>query len=135
MSRWDETNFDKYGYGKSMDHEEARLIKKFDDYRDLERREIQKRNHQNNTKDEKKGANKSRLLFLTIIQAVSIVGVTAAMTFLELANSKMMNFILLGAVSVLAAEIVIISNFSRKKSGLKERTQIRSKTKSEFDFI
>jgi len=37
MSRWDETNFDNYGYEETRDHEETRLLKKFDDYRDLEK--------------------------------------------------------------------------------------------------
>ena len=51
MSRWDDTNFDDYGYEKTIDYEEARLLKKFDDYRDLEKRELEKRNHQKKSCD------------------------------------------------------------------------------------
>ena len=83
MSRWDETNVDNYEYEKTTDHEEVRLLKKFDDYRDLEKRELEKRNHQNITQKEKGGAWSNQFLFLIIIQAVSIVGFMAALIFFE----------------------------------------------------
>ena len=135
MSRWDETNFDNYGYENTMDYEEARLLRKFDDYRDLEQRELKKRNHQNKPQNEKKPTRNNRFLFLTIIQAVSIVGFTASLIFFEFVNSKIMNLVLIAALAVLAGEITIMSIFLRKKSNLKDEKMIRHQTKSEFDFI
>ena len=133
MSRWDDTNFDDYGYEKTIDYEEARLLKKFDDYRDLEKRELEKRNHQKYPKIEKKRAWSNNFLFITIIQAIAVVGFTASLIFFELVNSKIMNLVLVAALAVLAGEIVIMSIFLRKRSGLKEKKSIE--TKSEFDFI
>jgi len=135
MSRWDETNFDRFGYEKTTDREESRLLEKFDDYIDLEKRELEKRNHQNNTKKEKGEDWSNHFLFLTIIQAVSIVGFTASLIFFEFVNSKIMNLVLVAALAVLAGEIVIVSIFLRKKSSLKDRKLVESKTISEFDFI
>jgi undecaprenyl pyrophosphate phosphatase UppP len=135
MSRWDETNFDNDEYEEAIDHEEAKLLKKFDDYRDLEKRELEKRNHQNNTQKEKGVSWNDHFLFSTIIQAVCIVGITASLIFFELINSKIMNLVLVAALAVLAGEIVIISIFLRKKSSLKDQKLTKPKTKSEFDFI
>ena len=135
MSRWDETNVDNYEYEKTTDHEEVRLLKKFDDYRDLEKRELEKRNHQNITQKEKGGAWSNQFLFLIIIQAVSIVGFMAALIFFEFVNSKIMNLVLVAALAVLTGEITIISLYLRKKTSLKDRKLNGPKTKSEFDFI
>jgi len=135
MSRWDEFNFDNRGYEETTDHEEIRLLKKFDDYRDLEKRELEKRNSQNNILKEKAGTWSNHFLFLTIIQAVCIVGFTASLIFFELVNSKIMNLGLVSALAVLTGEIVIISIFLRKKTSLKDQKLIDPKTKSEFDFI
>lgn len=135
MSRWDETNFDNYGYEKTTDHEEVRLLKKFDDYRDIEKRELEKRNHPNITQKEKGESKSNHVLFLTIIQAVIIVGFTASLIFFEFVNSEIMNLVLVAAITVLAGEIVIISIFLRKKTSLKDEKLIGYKTKSEFGFI
>ena len=135
MSRWDETNFDNFGYEEASDHEEARLLKKFDDYRDLEKRELDKRNHQKTIPKEKGGERRNHFLFLTIFQAISIVGFTASLIFFEFVNSKIMNLVLVAALAVLAGEVVIVSIFLRKKSILKDKKLIEYKTKSEFDFI
>jgi len=135
MSRWDKTNFDNYGYEKATDHEEARLLKKFDDYRDIEKRELEKRNHHDITQKEKGGAKSNHFLLLTIIQAVIIVGFTTSLIFFEFVNSEIMNLILASSLVVLAGEIVIISIFLRKKTVLKNEKLIEYKTKSEFDFI
>ena len=115
MSRWDDTKFDNNGYEKTADHEEVRLLKKFDDYIDLEQRELEKRNHQNNTHEEKSGSRKNHFLLLSIIQAVGIVGFTASLIFFEFVNSKIMNLVLIASLAVLAGEITIISIFLRKK--------------------
>jgi len=46
-----------------------------------------------------------------------------------------MNLVLVAALAVLAGEIVIVSIFLRKKTGLKDQKLIVPKTKSEYDFI
>ncbi len=135
MSRWDDTKFDNNGYEKTTDHEEVRLLRKFDDYRDLEQRELEKRNFQNNPQNEKRLARNNRFLFLTIIQAVGIIGFTAALIFFEFVNSKIMNLVLVATLAVLAGEIMIMSILLRKKSNLKDEKIIKHQTKSEFDFI
>jgi hypothetical protein len=135
MSRWDETNFDNFGYENISDHEEAKLLKKFDDYRNLEKRELDKRNQPNNIQKEKGEFKGNHFLFLTVIQAVIIVGMTATLIFFEIINSEIMNFVLVAAIAVLAGEIVIISVLLRKKLGLKDEKLVKQKTKAEFDFI
>ena len=135
MTRWDETNFDNYGYKNTPDHEESRLLEKFDDYKDLEKRELEKRNQSKNIQKEKRGHSRNHFLFLTIIQALITVGIIASLIFFEFINSKIMNLVLAAALAVLAGEIVIISIFLRKKSGLKDEKLIEDKTNAEFDFI
>ena len=135
MSRWDESNIENNGYEKTTDYEEVRLLRKFDDYRDLEQRELEKRNHQNNTHKEKRGSRKNHFLLLSIIQAVGIVGFTASLIFFEFVNSKIINLVLIASLAVLAGEITIISIFLRKKPSLTYQKLIGPKTKSEFDFI
>jgi hypothetical protein len=135
MSRWDEPSFDNFGYEKTSDHEEARLLKKFDDYRDLEKKELEKRNPQKTPKEEKVKTKNGQFFFVTIIQAIAIVGFTASLIFFEMVNSKIMNLVLVATLTILAGEIVIISMFLRKKSNLNHGSFITGKTKSEFDVI
>ena len=135
MTRWDETNFDNYEYKNTSDHEESRLLEKFDDYKDLEKRELEKRSQPNNIQKEKGEHRENHFLFLTIIQAVILVGITASLIFFEFINSEIMNLVLVSALAVLTGEVVIISMFLRKKSALKDEKIIEQKTKAEFDFI
>lgn len=135
MTRWDETNFDNFGCKNTSDHEEARLLKKFDDYRDLEKRELEKRNNPEKNQKEKKGYKRNRLFFLSLIQATIVVGITVTLIFFEFINSEFMNLVLVAALVVLAGEIVIISTYNRKKSVLKNEKAIEQKTKDEFDYI
>lgn len=135
MTRWDETNFDNVGYEGTSDHEEARLLKKFDDYRDLEKRELEKRNYPENTQKERVVPKRNHFFFLSLIQAAIIVGITATLIFFEFINSEMMNLVLVAALVILTSEIVVISIFIRKKSVLKDEKVIEQKTKAEFDYI
>ena len=135
MPRWDEPNFENYGYKNTPEHEETRLLEKFDDYKDLEKRELEKRNQPNIIQKEKRGHSGNHFLFLTIIQAVITIGITASLIFFEFISSEIMNLVLAAAIAVLAGEIVIISIFLRKKSSLKDEKLIEDKTKAEFDFI
>ena len=135
MSRWDETNFGNNGYEKTIDHEEARLLKKFDDYRGIEKRELEKRNQPDNLLNEKGRSEKNYFQFLTIFQAIIIIGFTSFLIFFEFVNSDLMNLVFGAVVVILAGEIVIITMFLKKKTGLKDKKLIQHNTKSEFDFI
>ncbi len=42
MSRWDNDSFDKERYDLTSDNEEIKLLKKFEDYKKLERIEFEK---------------------------------------------------------------------------------------------
>lgn len=131
MSRWDDMNFDNR---EISDYEEARLLKKFDQYRDLERIELEKRNKTNSTHNETKQSKGNRFLLITIIQAICVVIFTSSLIFFELVNSKIMNIVLVAALTALAGEIIIMSLFLRKRTRL-ERKILDTNTKKEFDFI
>ena len=42
MSRWDDASFDSEKYNLTADNEETRLLKKFEDYKELEKIEAEK---------------------------------------------------------------------------------------------
>ena len=73
MSRWDDNSEDVL----SRD-EELRLLKKFQDYRELEQIEIKKRKSQEAPKKTKSGKWSNRFFFASIIQG----GVIAAIAIL-----------------------------------------------------
>ena len=72
MSRWDTSEEDL------SREEEIHLLKKFQDYRDLEQIEIKKRKLQESTRDSKFGKWSNRFFFASIIQG----GVIAAIAIL-----------------------------------------------------
>ena len=73
MSRWDENSQDALSHD-----EELRLLKKFQDYRDLEQIEIKKRKSQEGPKKSKSGKWSNRFFYASIIQG----GIIAALTVL-----------------------------------------------------
>ena len=73
MSRWDNNPEDVLSHD-----EEIRLLKKFQDYRDLEQIEIKKRKSQEVPNNSKSGKWSNRFFFASVIQG----GVIAAITIL-----------------------------------------------------
>ena len=53
MSKWDDTNFEPFWDEKTPDHEEIRLLRKFEDYRELEKKELEKRESPLQSKEKK----------------------------------------------------------------------------------
>ena len=70
MSRWDSKREDVLGHD-----EEIRLLKKFQDYRDLEQIEIKKRKHLEGSKNSQSAHWSKKIFFASIIQG----GIIAAL--------------------------------------------------------
>ena len=137
MSRWDDSNFENYTYDETSEHEEARLIKKFEDYQELEKKELEKRQPPKASNKEKTGVWTSRFIFLTVIQAIIIAGCTVSLMFMEFINSDIKILVLLLTLGVLTGEIMFLSKYFQNKSSLqcKKSSSVQFETKTEFDGI
>jgi len=136
MSRWDVPNFDNNEYKNNAEHEEARLLKKFEDYRQLERIELEKSKYPKAPNKEKTPGWTNRFMSMTIIQTFIITGLTIFLMFMEFVNYDVKMMVSLLALGVLGSEIIFLSKYFRKKSSTEsKRDYLEFKTKSEFDVI
>lgn len=136
MSRWDDANFERFRDEKTPDHEEIRLLRKFEDYRDLEKKELEKRESPVVQSKEKTGVWTNRFVFLTIIQAIIITGFTLSLMLMESVNSDIKILVMLLTLGVLTGEIVFVYKYLRKKSSLIfQNVSGQFETKTEFDVI
>ena len=136
MSRWDDTNFEPFRDEKTPDHEEIRLLRKFEDYRELEKKELEKRESPIVQNKEKTGVWTNRFVFLTIIQAIIITGFTLSLMLMESVKADIKILVMLLTLGVLTGEIVFVYKYLRKKSGLIfQNVSGQFETKTEFDVI
>lgn len=135
MSKWDDANFEPFRDEKTPDHEEIRLLRKFEDYRELEKKELEKRESPIQSK-EKTGVWTNRFVFLTIIQAIIITGFTLSLMLMESVNSDIKMLVMLLILGVLTGEIVFVYKYLQKKSWLIfQNVSGQFKMKTEFDVI
>ena len=136
MSRWDDANFERFRDEKTPDHEEIRLLRKFEDYRELEKKELEKRESPIVQNKEKTGVWTNRFVFLTIIQAIIITGFTLSLMLMESVKSDIKILVMLLTLGVLTGEIVFVYKYLRKKSSLIfQNVSEQSEMKTEFDVI
>lgn len=137
MSRWDVSNFDDNEYKNNAEHEEARLLKKFEDYRQLERTELEKSRYAKVIPDKEKTQGwTNRFMSMTIIQTFIITGLTVFLMFMEFVNYDVKLMVSLLALGVLGSEIIFLSKYFRKRSSMEpKRDHLEFETKSEFDVI
>lgn len=137
MPRWDDVNFDNEKYDMASDNEETRLLKKFEDYKDLEKIEFEKRNSPQITNIKKSGIFGRYLHVMAIIQGIIIVGFSISLIFIEIINSDIKYSILVLTTVALASEVVIISIYLRKKLSLEaqQKYSLKFKNKTEFDGV
>ena len=136
MSRWDVSNFDNNEYKNNAEHEEARLLKKFEDYRELERTELEKSKYAKIAIKEKAQGWTNRFLSIIIIQTFIITGLAISLMFMEFINYDIKILVAFLALGVLSSEIIFLSKYLRKKSKmLSQRDYLEYKTKTEFDII
>ncbi len=136
MSRWDDASFDNEEYNLSSDNEETRLLKKFDDYKKLEKLEFEKRNSLQITNIEKSGVFGKYLHSMAVIQGIIIAGFTTALIFIESISVDIKFSILSLTTVALAGEIVFLSFFLRKKSKTSTKnSSIQFENRNEFDGI
>ena len=136
MSRWDDFNFEHSRNKKTVDHEEIRLLRKFEDYRELEKKEREKREAPIVKNNENTGVWTNRFVFLTIIQAIIITGFTLSLMLMESINSEIKVSVMMLTLIVLSGEIIFVYKYLQKKSGLIFQNNSRQfETKTEFDII
>jgi hypothetical protein len=137
MSRWDASNFDDNEYKNNTEYEEARLLKKFEDYRQLERTELEKNRYAKVIPNKEKTQGWThRFMSMTIIQTFIITGLTVFLMFMEFVNYDVKLIVSLLALGVLGSEIIFLSKYFRKKSSMEsKRDYLEFETKSEFDVI
>ena len=136
MPRWDDANFERFRDEKAPDHEEIRLLRKFEDYRELEKKELEKREFPIIQSKEKTEVWTNRFVFLTIIQAIIITGFTLSLMLVEYVESDIKILVALLTLGVLTGEIVFVYKYLRKKSDvIFQNVSAQSEMKSEFDVI
>ena len=123
MSKWDDGNL-----------EEARLLKKFEDYLELEKKELDKRNNHEKLASEKFGSWQTRFIFLTIFQGTVISGLIISFLFVDFdSDTKIMSLLI--TLGVLGAEIIFLTNYLRRTKIYTKKFFVKQDIKSEFDFI
>ena len=136
MSRWDDTSFDNEEFNLNSDNEETRLLKKFEDYKQLEIIESKKRNSPQIMNNEKSGIFGKSLHAMAVIQGIIITAFTTVLMLTELVNADTKFIILSLVVVALAGEIVIISVFLKKRSNTDlQNNSSKFEKKTEFDGI
>jgi hypothetical protein len=99
MSRWDKDNFDSERYNLTSDNEEIKLLKKFEDYKKLERIEFEKRKFPQITNKEKTRDFRRSFQAMAVLQGIIITGFAAVLLFVEFISSDI-KFLILSLVSV-----------------------------------
>ncbi len=136
MSRWDNDSFDKEGYDLTSDNEEIKLLKKFEDYKKLERKEFEKIKFPQITNKEKTIDFRRSFHVMAVLQGIIITGFAAVLMFVEFISSDIKFLILSLASVVLSGEIVFISIYLRKKARLDaQNSSMQSQSETEFERI
>ena len=136
MSRWDKDNFDSERYNLTSDNEEIKLLKKFDDYKKLERIEFEKRKFPQITNKEKTRDFRRSFQAMAVLQGIIITGFAAVLLFVEFISSDI-KFLILSLVSVvLSGEIVFLAIYLRKKARSDaQNSSMRFQSETEFERI
>ncbi len=136
MSRWDNDSFDNERYDLTSDNEEIKLLNKFEDYKKLERQEIEKRKFPKIINKEKTRDFGRSFHAMAILQGIIIMGFAAALMFVEFISSDI-KFLILTLVSVLlSGEIVFISIYLRKKVRIDaQNSSMQFQSETEFERI
>ena len=137
MSRWDDASFDSEKFNLAANNEEIRLLKKFEDYKELEKKEFEKRKSPQYEDTQKSGIFGGYLHAIAILQGILVAGFSTALMFIEAISSDTKFSLMSIASIVLAAEVVMISYFLKKKNAknLKENSLTQFENKTEFDRI
>jgi hypothetical protein len=89
MSRWDESKNDDYNHEKILDVEqESQLLKKFHDYRELEKNEIEKKQFLEDSNKKNSRNWTSKFIISAIIQVAIIAGLTIFLLTAQLIYSE-----------------------------------------------
>jgi len=134
MSRWDNDSFDNERYDLTSDNEEIRLLKKFEDYKELEKIEFDKKEFPHITNKEKTRDFRRSFHAMAILQGIIIMGFAVALMFVDFISSDI-KFMILSLVSVmLSVEIVFISIYLRKKARLDaQKSSMQFQRETEFE--
>lgn len=136
MSRWDNDSFDNERYDLTSDNEEIKLLKKFEDYKKLERIEFEKRKFPQMKNKEKTRDFGRSFHAMAVLQGIIITGFVSVLMFVEFISSDIKFLILSLASVVLSGEIVFISIYLRKKARLDaQNSSIRFQSETEFERI
>ena len=136
MSRWDNDSFDNERYDLTSDNEEIKLLKKFEDYKKLERIEFEKRKFPQMKNKEKTRDFGRSFHAMAVLQGIIITGFVSVLMFVEFISSDIKFLILLLASVVLSGEIVFISIYLRKKARLDaQNSSMRFQSETEFERI
>ena len=136
MSRWDNDSFDKERYDLTSDNEEIKLLKKFEDYKKLERIEYEKIKFPQIINREKTRDFRRSFHAMAVLQGIIITGFAAVLMFVEFISSDIKFLILSLASVVLSGEIVFISIYLRKKDRLDaQNSSMQSQSETEFERI
>ena len=136
MSRWDNDSFDNERYDPTSNNEEIRLLKKFEDYKELEKIEFDKRKFPQITNIEKTRVFGRYFHAIAVLQGIIITGFAAVLMFVEFISSDT-KFLILSLTSVvLSGEIVFISIYLRKKARIDaQNSSTRFQSETEFERI
>jgi len=136
MSRWDNDSFDNERYDLTSDNEEIKLLKKFEDYKKLERIEFEKRKFPQIINKEKTRDFGRSFHAMAVLQGIIIMGFAVVLMFVEFISSDI-KFLILSLVSVvLSGEIVFISIYLRKKVRLDaQNSSMQFQSETEFERI
>ncbi len=136
MSRWDNDSFDNERYDPTSNNEEIRLLKKFEDYKELEKTEFDKRKFPQITNIEKTRVFGRYFHAIAVLQGIIITGFAAVLMFVEFISSDT-KFLILSLTSVvLSGEIVFISIYLRKKARIDaQNSSTRFQSETEFERI
>ena len=136
MSRWDNDSFDNERYDLTSDNEEIKLLKKFEDYKKLERIEFEKRTSPQIINKEKNRDYGRSFRAMAVLQGIIITGFTAVLMFVEFISSYI-KFLIVSLVSVvLSVEIVFISIYLRKKDRVDaQNSSMQFQSETEFEKI
>jgi len=136
MSRWDKDNFDSERYNLTSDNEEIKLLKKFEDYKKLERIEFEKIKFPQITNTEKTRDFRRSFQAMAVLQGIIITGFAAVLLFVEFISSDI-KFLILSLVSVvLSGEIVFLAIYLRKKARSDaQNSSMRFQSETEFERI
>ncbi len=136
MSRWDNDSFDNERYDPTSNNEEIRLLKKFEDYKKLEKTEFDKRKFPQITNIEKTRDFGRSFHAIAVLQGIIITGFAAVLMFVDFISSDT-KFLILSLTSVvLSGEIVFISIYLRKKARIDaQNSSTRFQSETEFERI